>query len=101
MQNTVSKTHWLKSSGKQIVRLVLAFPVGLAQANLLAAASAILLHKASMDQSEAFTLSLLIAYLAMPVWMLWVYCTANLSWLAAHGLLFGLMCGIVIYYPWL
>lgn len=83
-----------------IYRLLLAFPAGLALANLLAAALAILLHHIGMEQSEAMTLSLLVAYLAMPAWMLWIYCTANLAWLGAKGLLFGLVCAIVIYFPW-
>ncbi|MBU0784975.1 MAG: hypothetical protein KJ798_13325 [Gammaproteobacteria bacterium] len=80
-------------------RLLLAFPAGLALANLLAAALAIGLFKFGMAQSEAMTLGLLAAYLAMPAWMLWIYCTANLAWLGAKGLLLGLLCAIVIYFP--
>ena len=52
-----------------------------------------------MEQSEAMTLGLLAAYLAMPAWMLWIYCTADLAWLGAKGLLLGLLCAIVIYFP--
>jgi uncharacterized membrane protein YobD (UPF0266 family) len=100
VQTTVSKTNWLKISGKQLVRLLLALPAGLALANLLAAALAILLHNTGMERSEAMTLSLLVAYLAMPAWMLWIYCTANLAWIGAKGLFFGLVCAIVIYFPW-
>lgn len=100
VQTTVSKTHWLKISSRQIVCLLLAFPAGLALANLFAAALAILLFKAGMEQGEAMTLSLLLAYLAMPCWVLWIYCTASLAWLSAKGLLFGLLCAIVIYFPW-
>lgn len=80
-------------------RLLLAFPAGLALANLLAAALAIVLFRFGMERSEAMTIGLLAAYLAMPAWMLWIYCTANLAWLSAKGLLFGLLCAIVIYFP--
>uniref|UniRef100_UPI0030F9D6A5 hypothetical protein n=1 Tax=uncultured Limnobacter sp. TaxID=199681 RepID=UPI0030F9D6A5 len=100
VQTTVSKIQWLKISSRQIYCLLLAFPAGLALANLLAAAMAILLFNAGMEQSEAMTLSLLLAYLAMPCWMLWIYCTSSLAWLSAKGLLFGLLCAIVIYFPW-
>ena len=100
VQTTVSKIQWLKISSRQIYCLLLAFPAGLALANLLAAAMAILLFNAGMEQSEAMTLSLLLAYLAMPCWMLWIYCTSSLAWLSAKGLLFGLLCAIVIYCPW-
>ncbi len=100
VRTTVSKTHWLKISSRQIVCLLLAFPAGLALGNLFAAALAILLFKSGMEQSEAMTLSLLLAYLAMPCWVLWIYCTASLAWLSAKGLLFGLLCAIVIYFPW-
>ena len=82
-----------------VYRLLLAFPAGLALANLLAAALAILLSRFGMEQSEAMTLGLLAAYLAMPAWMLWIYCTADLAWLGAKGLLLGLLCAIVIYFP--
>ena len=100
VQTTVSKIQWLKISSRQIYCLLLAFPAGFALANLLAAAMAILLFNAGMEQSEAMTLSLLLAYLAMPCWMLWIYCTSSLAWLSAKGLLFGLLCAIVIYFPW-
>jgi hypothetical protein len=100
VQTTVSKIQWLKISSRQIYCLLLAFPAGLALANLLAAAMAILLFNAGMEQSEAMTLSLLLAYLAMPCWMLWIYCSSSLAWLSAKGLLFGLLCAIVIYFPW-
>lgn len=100
VQTTASKRHWLKTSGRQIVCLLLAFPAGLALANLFAAALAILLFKTGIEQSEAMTLSLLLAYLAMPCWVLWIYCTASLVWLSVKGLLFGLLCAIVIYFSW-
>ena len=100
VQTTASKTHWLKTSSRQIFCLLLAFPAGLVLANLLAAAWAILLFKAGMDQSEAMTFSLLLAYLAMPCWVLWIYCTSSLVWLSTKALLFGLLCAIVIYFPW-
>lgn len=100
VQTTASKPHWLKVSSRQIYCLLLAFPAGLVLANLLSAALAILMFKSGMEQSEAMTLGLLLAYLAMPCWMLWIYCTSSLAWLSAKGLLFGLLCAIVIYFPW-
>lgn len=84
----------------RVYQLALAFPAGWALANLLAATLATVLVTLGLAPAEALMLGLLVAYLALPCWVLLVFCsnhTRALSLCAASlGLLawFGLHSGM-------
>lgn len=87
----------LKKCAREIFRLLLAFPGGMALANLLAAVIAAILGTLGMDASEGLTTGLLLAYLALPGWLLWVYCTKSLFWTTTTGVLFGMASAAFFY----
>jgi hypothetical protein len=91
VQTFVFKQGRLKSLVREVYRLLLGFPGGLALANLFAAAVAAVLGQFGMPTSEGLTTGLLLAYLGLPAWLLWVYCTGSLFWTTVSGLVFGML----------
>lgn len=61
----------------RVYQVLLAFPAGLALANLLAATLAAVLVALGLAHAEALMLGLLVAYLALPCWVLLVFCARH------------------------
>lgn len=75
----------------RVYQVLLAFPAGLALANLLAAALAAVLVALGLAQAEALMLGLLVAYLALPCWVLLVFCTEHTRHLGLCAASLGLL----------